>query len=78
LWSISEGADYHNESDISNVSHPKTEKGREDAHKPNIYLIEHGENIRPSSTERVGPGRDRRINEEVESQIKRRDREPIE
>jgi hypothetical protein len=47
-------------------------------HKSNINLIEHSENIRPSSTERVGPGRDRRINKEVEGQVKGGNREEIE
>jgi hypothetical protein len=49
----------------------------EDVHESDINLVEHGENIRPSSTERVGPGRDRRINEEVKGQIKGGNREPV-
>jgi hypothetical protein len=47
-------------------------------HESNIDLIEHSENISPSSTERVGASRNRRINEEVESQIKGGNREPVE
>jgi hypothetical protein len=54
------------------------ERKEVDVHKPNIDLIEHSENIRPSSTERVGPGRDRRINEEVKGQVKGGNRKPIE
>jgi hypothetical protein len=53
-------------------------KDRGNPHESNIDLVEHGENIRPSPTERIGPSRDGRINKEVERQVKRRDREPIE
>jgi hypothetical protein len=53
------------------------EKKEVDVHKPNIDLIEHSKDISPGSTERIGPGRDRRINEEVESQVKGGNREPI-
>lgn len=41
-----------------------------DVHKSDINLIEHSENVSPSSTERIGTSRDGRINKEVESQVK--------
>lgn len=47
-------------------------------HEPYVDLVEDGKNVAAVSAERVGPAADRRVDEEVEGEVERRDREPVE